>query len=220
MWFFLLSCIRQISPMYLSFRCISRSTLSRYSRRQISLPSSWCTSSCWLYHDGRPYRILFLDERLQMEARYPLLRRHQPRFHRTHSDINSSQIMPRSHSTSAISTYGSSNSRLNSTFHHSDAGSSRVESSWNFHESRGDGKIRGGGKYSNHHHHHYHYYHRHRHPEHPWPTSHSENAREAPLPGAPFIAGLAEGRGRAWEEDGGQRRRWLGGRKSDCQYIP
>jgi len=40
------------------------------------------------------------------------------------------------------------------------------------------------------------------------------------LPGAPFIAGLAEGRGRAWEEDGGQRRRWLGGRKSDCQYIP
>lgn len=30
------------------------------------------------------------------------------------------------------------------------------------------------------------------------------------LPGAPFIAGLAEGRGRAWEEDGEQRRRWLG----------
>lgn len=118
-----------------------------------------------------------------------------------------------------ISTYGSSDSRPNLTFHHLDAGSSRVESSWNFYESRGDGKIRGGGKYSNHHHHHHHY-HRHRRPLHPWPTSHSENAREAPLPGAPFIAGLAEGRGRAWEEDGGQRRRWLGGRKSDCQYIP
>jgi len=33
------------------------------------------------------------------------------------------------------------------------------------------------------------------------------------LPGAPFIAGLAEGRERAWEEDGGQRRRWLEGQE-------
>jgi len=35
-------------------RCISRIfclTLSRYSCRQISLPSSWRMSSCWLYHE-------------------------------------------------------------------------------------------------------------------------------------------------------------------------
>lgn len=38
----------------------------------------------------------------------------------------------------------------------------------------------------------------------PWPTPHSENAREA-LPGAPFIAGLAEGRGRAGEGRRGRR---------------
>lgn len=209
MWFFLLPCIRQISPVYLFFSVSPCLTPSRYSRRQISPLDARLPAD----HDG----ILFLDERLQMEAHYPLLRWHQPCSHSTHSDINSSQIMSRSHSTSAISTYGFSDSRPNSTFHHLDAGSSRVESSWNFHESRGDGKIRGGGKYSNHYHYHYH---RHRRPEHPWPTSHSENAREAPLPGAPFIAGLAEGRGRAWEEDRGQRRRWLGGRKSDCQYIP
>jgi len=63
--------------------------------------------------------------------------------------------------------------------------------SWNFRESRGDGKIRGRWKIQQ--------------PppppppppsEHPWPTPHSENAWEA-LPGAPFIAGLAEGRRRA-----------------------
>jgi len=37
--------------------CISRIpclTLSRYSRQQISLSSSWRTSSCWLYRE-RPY---------------------------------------------------------------------------------------------------------------------------------------------------------------------
>lgn len=63
----------------------------------------------------------------------------------------------------------------------------------NIHESRGDRKISGGGKYSNRRH-------RHRHrPEHPWPTPHSENTREA-HPGAPFIAGLAEGRRRARRE--------------------
>lgn len=203
---------RRISGKFL--QCISRIfclTLSRYSRRQISLPSSWHTSACWLYHDGKPYLILFLDERLQMEARYPLLRRHQPRFRRTHSDIKSSQIMFRSHST-LRSPHTTLPFRPNSTFHHLDAGSSLVESSWswNFRESRGDGKIRGGGKYSNHHHYRYHR------PEHPWPTLHSENAREALSPwrtlhcrsGGRKRAGVGGGR-RAMSEVAGGQEIWL-----------
>ena len=68
-------------------------------------------------------------------------------------------------------------------------------------------KDRGGGKYSNHH-----------------PTTITITAAPSipglrhilripgklSLPGAPFIAGLAEGRERAWEENGGQRRRCWG----------
>lgn len=49
-----------------------------------------------------------------------------------------------------------SDSRPNSTLHHLDAAAAEAfaesSRSWNFRESRGDRKIRGGGKYSNHHH--------------------------------------------------------------------
>lgn len=79
--------------------------------------------------------------------------------------------------------------------------------------ARGDGKIRGGGKYSNHHHQHYH---RHRRPAHPWSTSHSENAREAPLSwraphcrsGGRKRAGVGGGR-RATSEVAGGQEIWL-----------
>lgn len=73
----------------------------------------------------------------------------------------------------------------------------------------------GGGKYSNHHHHHRHY-HRHCRLEHPWPTPHSENAREALSPwrtlhcrsGGRKRAGMGEGR-RATSEVAGGQEIWL-----------
>lgn len=49
------SSYRRTSGKFL--RCILCLTLSRYSRRQISLPSSWHMSACWLYHDGKPYSV-------------------------------------------------------------------------------------------------------------------------------------------------------------------
>jgi len=141
-------------------------------------------------------------------ARYPLLRRHQASGSGAPSVINSSRIMSRSRSTPRVHDASLSLSLLLSiqTTDPIQRSATRTRArsrrlvvvvvaaaarSWNFHESRGDGKIRGRWKIQQ--------------PpappppppsEHPWPTPHSENAWEA-LPGAPFIAGLAEGRRRA-----------------------
>jgi len=173
-------------------------------------------------------------ERLQMGcARYPLLRRQEASGGGTPSVINSPRIMSRSRSTPrSPRLHYVSLSLLLSPFRRPSQFSvppverelPRAESSsssppppprsWNFRESRGDGKIRGRWKIQQ--------------PpapppppssEHPWPTPHSENAWEA-LPGAPFIAGLAEGRRRARRAEEGNVGGGWGGRKSDCQYIP
>lgn len=130
-----------------------------------------------------------------MEARYPLLRRHQFRTRRAHLVINFSRIMSRSRTQHRDLHTRSSHSdgRPNFMFVPTDNQRFPRRVVANIHESREDRKISGGGKYSNRRHRH------HRRPEHPWPTPHSENTREA-HPGAPFIAGLAEGRRRARRE--------------------
>lgn len=136
-----------------------------------------------------------------MEARYPLLRRHQFRARRAHSVINFSRIMSRSCTRRRdLRTRSHSNSRPNSMFVPTDKQRFPRRVVANIHESRGDRKISGGGKYSNHGHH--------RRPEHPWPRPHSENTREA-HPGAPFIADLTEGRRRARREKRGGRARTM-----------